>query len=339
MGPENTTMMPDLAFPVLIGDIGGTYSRFSVLSHPDARVQAICRVETRAFPGPEAAIAHVLRSSTGGPARSALLGIAGRVGSGTLRLTNASWLLDPEEIGRAAGFRGVSILNDYLPVAAALDSLGEGGRVQIGKGPAAGDGLALACGPGTGFGAAVARPVGDVVVLEPTEAGHIEFGPCEPDEFALWPRLERALGRTTAESVLSGPGLVRLYNAMSLESRSDAAAATAADVTRAAAAGEPIAIRAVDRWARLLGRFVGDLALLFGATGGVFLSGGIAPRLIEVLERAGFRDAFERKAPFGDLMASIPTFVIVEPEPALLGLGLIASSPQCFAFDGRHWRL
>ncbi|MHB2169993.1 glucokinase [Alsobacter sp. R-9] len=330
--------MPELPFPVLVADVGGTNSRFAIVEEPGGMPGHVWRTETTAFATVDAALAAARRALAPASFRSAMLAIAGRVGQGVPKLTNGSWTFDPEAIGRTGSLSGVTVLNDYLPVAAAVGVPGRAGLVTIGKPQPASEGPTLACGPGTGFGAALARPVGDLVVLEPTEAGHMDFGACDPEEFAIWPRLDRVRGRITAESVLAGPGLVRLYRALCVLDETGTSGTTAADVAGAARAGDPSARRAVEEWARLLGRFVGDLALLFGATGGVFLSGGIAPRLIDVLEGGAFRNAFERKAPFADLMMQIPTHVVVEPDPALSGLARIASAPGRFLFTARHWR-
>jgi glucokinase len=109
------------------------------------------------------------------------------------------------------------------------------------------------------------------------------------------------------------------------------------DIVEAARAGHPLAAATLDRFSRLLGRYAGDLALTFEATGGVFLAGGIAPRIVDALRRGGFRDAFERKAPHEDWARGIPSFVIAHPEPALLGLSAIVTQPQAFVFRSQGW--
>ncbi len=327
-------------FPVLVADIGGTFSRFAILAAPDETLALLGTVSTNDFPDPETAITAVLASHPGRRPHSALLGIAGRVENQPIRLTNANWSLDPRKIADAAKLDLVTIVNDYLPVAAVLRHLSmsdPGQVVAIGPALTGDDGPRLAFGPGTGLGAAVLRRVVTHDLLEPTEAGHTEFGACEPDELALWPYLERVGGRITAESVLSGPGLVRLCRALCQLRSTPSVLATPADVTEAAARGDPLAQEAIGLFARLLGRFAGDLALTFGATGGVFLSGGIAPRILAELRSGGFRSSFERKHPFADVVSRIPTYLITASQPALLGLSRIASHPENFAYSHRQW--
>jgi glucokinase len=155
---------------------------------------------------------------------------------------------------------------------------------------------------------------------------------------ALWPSVERVHARITAETLLSGPGLLRLYEAMARAQGRQTVCCNPEAVTKAALAGaEMLAVDTLRLFARLLGRFAGDLALIFGATGGVFIGGGIAPAIAHFLDSADFRASFEEKAPFADIMQAISTFVIMHPEPALLGLVAIASDMDRFVFEKRIW--
>jgi glucokinase len=165
----------------------------------------------------------------------------------------------------------------------------------------------------------------------------VDFGPSDEVEAALWSRLEAASGRVTAETLLSGPGLLRLYRACAAAGGRQPRCATPEAVAAAGLAGtDDIALDALRLFARFLGRFAGDLALVFDATGGVFVGGGIAPGIVDVL-KAHFRPSFEDKAPYGDLMRHVPAWIIMQPVPALAGLAAIVTRPGRFLFASRTW--
>jgi glucokinase len=324
-------------FPVLLGDIGGTNVRFTILPGPGVAAIPLPRTLTRDHRGPMDAIHGALQGRSVPRPRSALIAVAAPVEGPAVHLTNAAWTIDAAEIGVALGLSRVVLVNDYVPVAASLttfrmhdDELG-----RLGPERPVGRGTKLVLGPGTGFGAAALLPMGPRCVVQSTEAAHVDFGPSGDVEMALWPRIERVDGRVTAETVLSGPGLLRLYRA--LADGQAAACSTSEEVTQAGLADDPLAAKTLHLFARLLGRFAGDLALIFGAAGGVFIGSGIAPKMADFLNASDFRASFEDKAPFASLMARIPTFVIMRPEPALAGLSAIASDPDRFVFDRQTW--
>jgi glucokinase len=276
-----------------------------------------------------------------GKPRSALLGIAGRVDATLVRLTNGPWLVDAAEIGSQLNLSHVTLVNDYVPVAAVLPFLDfdrPDELARIGPSVPAREGVRLALGPGTGLGAAACIPVEDRYWLHPTEAGHVSFGACDGEEFATWPLLERVAGRITAETILSGPGLVRLYRALARCRREDPSWHTPAQVIEAADAEHGgTAFEAVGLFVSLLGRFAGDLALVFGAQGGVYFGSGILPRILDALERRELRRAFEHKAPFQTFVQQVPTSVIMLPEPAIAGLERMALAPDRFLFERHTW--
>ena len=151
------------------------------------------------------------------------------------------------------------------------------------------------------------------------EGGHVAFGPELADEFALWPHLEQGTGRISAETILAGGGLVRLYHAICIADGTEPVLNSPQTLTEAALAGSDAAAeRTIALYCRMLGRLAGDLALTFMATGGIFIGGGIAPKILPALQSGGFRKAFEDKAPHQAVMATIPTFVITADRPAQL---------------------
>ncbi len=328
-----------LPYPVLMADIGGTYARFAVMPEPGACPSPIWKVPAAGFPGPIAALqAYLANPGTPRP-RSAFLAVAGRVDGNVTRLTNAPWLVDLGDISVALGLEAARLVNDYVPQAAALHVLDEANAADLVRiGPVtAGRGPRLVLGPGTGLGAAALIPAGDRLLIQTTEAGHVGFGPCQRDDLP-WEILMPAVGRLTAETLLSGPGLTRLARAMAAARGAAVGWHSPPEVLEAAKADNPVAREAVCQFARLLGRFAGDLALMFSATGGVYLAGGIAPRIVEVLQGKAYNTAFEDKPPFREVMQAIPRFVMVRREPAIDGLAALLSAHDHYLFPGQDWR-
>jgi glucokinase len=227
----------------------------------------------------------------------------------------------------------------------ALPALQPEDLLQIGGGAARPDSVKIAVGPGTGLGVGAIVPAGGaedgVWVPVPGEGGHVTFGPVEPDEYPVWSHITPEQGRISAEVVLSGRGIVALYRAVAMAAGATPALETPAEVTGAALADtDPLAVRTLRLYARLLGRLAGDVTLTFMARGGAYVGGGIAPRILPFLQQGDFRRAFEQKAPHAAVMAEIPAFVIIADNPALHGLAAFARNPGRFGVNlsGRHWR-
>ena len=328
------------AFPVLLGDIGGTNARFAVLPAPGAPVQLLPRTLTAQTPDPVGAIRIALEAYEGPAPRSAIIAVATRVDAPAIRLTNAHWVVDAEAIGKALNLERVSLVNDYTPVAASVSVLDEarGDLAPIGTFPAPKPGTRVVLGPGTGLGAGALVPVEDRLAILATEAGHMEFGPTNDEEIAIWPHIERVGGRVSAEVVLSGPGLFRIAKALAVHRCVDCPFTIPNDVLAAAREGDELAKDALVLFTRFLGRYAGDLALTFESSGGVFIAGGIAPRMIDFLQAGEFREAFDHKAPHDAWARKVPVYIIVNPEPALQGLAAIVSDPQGFVFQSQGWQ-
>ena len=327
------------AFPVLLGDIGGTNARFGVLPAPGEPIRHLPKALTASASDPVEAIRATLRHHEGAAPRSAIVAVACRVDSPCVHLTNAQWTIDAEAIGRAFGLERVVLVNDYTPVAASAYALDEqrGDLARIGPPVPSRRGTRVVFGPGTGLGAGALVPVEDRFAIFATAAGHVEFGPADDEEMAIWPFIERLEGRVSAEVVLSGPGLFRMAAALASRRGEANPFSVPNDILEGGRSGHPLAVAVLSRFSRCLGRYAGDLALTFEATGGVFIAGGIAPKMLDALRRGGFREAFERKAPHDDWARQVSTFVITHPSPALLGLSAIVTQPHIFIFRAEEW--
>ncbi|MEI7610211.1 MAG: glucokinase [Rhodospirillaceae bacterium] len=313
--------------PLLLADIGATNARFALTGTggPD-RTRVLACAD---FPSLEAAVrAFLAAEAPEPPPRRAAFAVAGPVTGDAVTLTNLSWSFSASGLGRALGLERLEVVNDFTAVALALPRFDAHDLQRLGGG----DGVARAplavLGPGSGLGVSGLLPVpgGGWLPLS-GEGGHVSLAPANERESAVLSRLRQRFGPVSAERVLSGPGLVNLHRTLcDLEGR-EAEALDPADVTGRGLAGTcPHCVEALELFAAFLGTVAGNLALTLGARGGVFIAGGIAPRLGDFLARSAFRRRFEEKGPQQAYLAPIPVFLITHPLPAFLGLGALLST-------------
>ena len=304
----------------LVGDIGGTNARLALLDE-DGRLRDPRNLRCADYRSLADLVGDYLKAVAGRrcPPRAALA-VAGPVIGGETAFTNLDWTVSEIELLGAFPFEAVNLINDFAAQAMAAPVLEADDLRHVGP-EVHGDAAApvAVLGPGTGFG--VAGLVRSDLVELPlaTEGAHSAFAPCDEVEVEIWRRLKTKYGRVSKERILSGAGLYDLYLALA---DIEGAAASLPDqeaVTAAAASGEGLAVATVDRFCEILGSVAGDLALVLGARGGVFIGGGIAPKLIDSLVSGGFRRRFEEKGRLTDYVRAIPTAVILHPYAALLG--------------------
>lgn len=327
-----------LPHPLLVADIGGTNCRVGVVDRPGDEPRVIERVTTSSAATPERAIGRVLRG-TGVAPRSAAIAVAGPVVGSSAVFTNANWRIEGADFAKALGLETGILVNDFEALALALPRLRGEELHQIGEALGLPEpiGARLVLGPGTGFGAAALAGKPGRLMVVPSEAGHIELGPSAPDEARFWPHMERYHGRFAVEGVLSGAGLARIDSAMRLAEGRYARHGDGAAVHMAAQAGDAVSRAAVRMFGRLLARVAGDLALAVKATGGVFIAGGVAPKLLPLFDESEMRAAFAAKAPMVELMNGIPLFVVTGADPAERGLAALACDPAAYGLEDRLW--
>lgn len=327
-----------LPHPVLVADIGGTNCRLSLVPQAGAAHEPLARIATGQAPTPQAAFEPVLAGLSARP-RSVVLAVAGPLEGRRAQLTNAGWVFDGPQLAEALGLEQGLLVNDFEALSASLAVLRPTDLKPLLPGAADAHGVKLVLGPGTGFGAGAFVPARGAGVLIPTEAGHVGIGPEDPTEQKIWPALAASLPRVTVESLLSGDGLVRLHRAVTQESGVPEPDISAADVTTLALDGNPAALMTVVCFWRLLARVAGDLALSYKATGGVYLGGGIVPRLLPLADRETIGAVFRAKPPMEDLMARMPLHVVTAGDAAEQGLAAIAAAPARFGLDdpARLW--
>lgn len=331
---------PAFAFPVLIADIGGTNARFALVEAPGSPHRDLGRVETRHYADPIAAIAGFALAGLDPRPRSLVAAIAAPIEGDRVAFTNSPWVFEPRRVIAELGFADVVVINDFEAQGLALPGLAEADVVRIGGGGERPGATTLVVGPGTGLGVGLLVHSRGTWIPVPGEGGHVTFAPQGARETALVGHVGRAVGRVTAEHLLSGAGLVRLDAAIRAVDGLPAGPTGAAEVTDAAFAGDPVAVEVMAHFATALGRFAGDMALVSLPHGGVHIGGGIPPRILPFLVDGRFRAAFEDKAPYREMMAGFSTRVIVHPVPAFLGLAAFAGRPDLYAvkLDGRRWR-
>ncbi len=329
-------------FPILIGDIGGTNARFAILVDALAEPKEFPIVQTADFATIDEAIQASILDKTSIIPRSAVLAVAGPVDGDEIELTNCDWVVRPKVMFDSLGLEDIVVLNDFEAQALAVVALGEEHMVRIGGGQVEAEASRIVLGPGTGLGVAGLVHACHTWIPVPGEGGHMDLGPRSARDFEIFPHLERIEGRISGEQILCGRGLVNLYRAIARTEGVEARYNSPAEITAAALGGsDDVATEAVSLFVVYLGRVAGDLALVFMSRGGVYLTGGIAQKIIPALQVPAFRQAFEDKAPHSAMLRDVPIFVITHPLAALTGLAAYARTPTRFGVEtaGRRWRL
>lgn len=329
------------AYPVLIGDIGGTHARFAILVDPYAEPKSFPVVETASFETIDLAIQQGVLDRTSVQPKTAILAVAGPIDGDEIDLTNCPWIVRPKKMLADLGFSDVIVLNDFEAQALAAAFIDEDNREQIGPGDVDPHSSRVVLGPGTGLGVAGLINCRHVWIPVPGEGGHIDMGPRTKRDYEIFPHIEQIDGRISGEQLLCGRGIVNIYHAVCKTGGSEARLKTPAEITTAGLDGsDAAAAEALSLFATYLGRIAGDLALIFMARGGVFLAGGISQKILPALRRPEFRANFEDKAPHTAMIRTMPTFVMTHPLAALAGLGAYARTPARFGVstDGRRWK-
>lgn len=315
---------PGPAYPRWLGDIGGTNARFGWQAQagaPLSHVQVLPCAEHATLV--DAAQAYLRAQGLQAPAW-ACFGIANPVTGDQVAMTNHHWAFSIEAVRQALGLERLLLLNDFTALALALPTLGPGQRRQVGPGEPAAEAAIALIGAGTGLGVSGLLPMGQPGRWLPLsgEGGHVTLSAQNELEFAAIGQLRQRYGHVSAERVLSGPGLVDLYHALcALKDGQGREITTAAEVmARAQERPESTAQEALHLFCGFLGSVAGDLALTLGARGGVYIGGGIVPRLGARFDASPFRARFEAKGRFASYLQRIPTWVIDSPvSPALEG--------------------
>ena len=320
---------------LLAGDVGGTKTLLGIYeaAAPRPRERHVRRFATADYGNLDEIVSAFL-AALPAPVTldAAVLGVAGAVHDNASALTNVPWRVEGAALAERFRVPVVRLVNDLVATGHAVPVLAPGERAVLQAGRPAADGNAALIAPGTGCGEALLHRVGGRFVPVPSEAGHADFAARTPAEVRLLDALTARFGRASYEHVLSGPGLGHLHAASHADGPCAAGGPardqppTPAEITGAALAERcPACVEAVDRFAAALGAEAGNLGLRSFATAGVYIGGGIAPRILPRLRSRAFLDAFRAKGPMRALVADMPVIVIDAPHPALTGAAAAAA--------------
>jgi glucokinase len=317
----------------LLADVGGTNVRFALAELSGSKplhADSVRGFEVANFPSLAAAATHYLEGFAGERAQVAtgVFALAGRIDGDAARITNHTWTISREATQAEVGLANLRLVNDFAAQAMAISLLGRDDLATIGgvawQPSTASSRTYAVLGPGTGLG------VGALIVREgrsyalETEGGHVSFAPCNDEESHLLERLRERFGRVSNERLVCGAGLVNIYRALSEMAGDEAPELQPQDITAGALAGDARRRHAVDVFCAVFGSIAGDLALTLGAWDGVFLTGGLVPKLLDVLQSSSFRRRFEAKGRSAGAMAAVPTVAVLHPHAGLLGAAAFA---------------
>jgi glucokinase len=304
----------------LVGDIGGTNARFGLVS-PDGAILDSRVSAAGDFADIDSAIEAYLADVSGlKRPTAAALAIAASITGDEIRMTNHPWHFSIAALRDRLGLSRLIAINDFTAAALALPRLSPADRMPVGGGrPVEGAPLAV-LGPGSGLGVSGLVRAGSGWTALSGEGGHATMAPTTEREDDVLRLMRRRFDHVSAERCLSGPGLVNLYNTLAALDAVPAAPYTAAQITDPQiGAQDRLCREATAMFCAMLGSLAGDLALTLGARGGVYIAGGIVPRLGARLGESDFRRRFEAKGRLGDYLATIPTYVVTHKLPAFLG--------------------
>ena len=303
----------------LIGDIGGTKVLLALVE--EGKIVHLRRLVSADFSSFDALLGTYLRDLSA-PIGGGCLAVAGPVADDGrfAKITNLPWTIDATALEKkfAISPGRLTLINDFAGVALGVTALAPDQCVTLQCGEPRTDGVKLVIGAGTGLGMALLLPEGPGFRVLPGEGGHIGFAPQDETQARVWLALFEEHGRVTAERVISGPGLAAIHRILTGEN------ADPADISARALGGETVARQAVDVFLAAFGAFAGDMALAVMARGGVILAGGIAAKILPLMQAGTFLTAFNAKAEHADLACRMPVHVAVDPEIGLQGAALLA---------------
>jgi len=320
---------------VLVADIGGTNARFALADMAAAApldMNSIARYAVADFPSLADAAAHYLHEHAAS-ACSGVFAVAGRVDGDEARITNHPWVISRTRTAQQLGFVQLHLVNDFVAQAMSIALLTSADVVPIGAPHWQPDSTHVnrnycVIGPGTGLGVGALIMRGGRPYPLATEGGHASFAPLSPEQIHILDILSRQFGRVSNERLVSGPGLVNIQRALSELAGQDPGQLQPAQICQQAEAGDELCMRAIEVFMEIFGATAGDAVLVQGAWDGVFLTGGLVPRLLDTLRHSGFRKSFENKGRFMPTMSQVPALAITHSCPGLLGAAAYALDQQ-----------
>jgi glucokinase len=309
--------------PRLLADIGGTNARFALETGP-GEIGQVRVYPCTDYPGVAEVIRQYLKDTKIGRVNHAAIAIANPVDGDQVRMTNHDWTFSIEATRRALGFDTLLVVNDFTALAMALPGLTDTQRVQVGGGQRRQNSVIGLLGPGTGLGVSGLIPADDRWIALGSEGGHASFSPQDEREDIVLQFARKKWPHVSFERVCAGPGIELIYRALAARDKKKLPAnLDTAHVVNRALEGEELAQETVECFCGILGSFAGNVAMTLGSLGGMYIGGGVVPRLGELFTRSSFRQRFEAKGRFDAYLANVPTYVITAEYPAFLGVSAI----------------
>jgi glucokinase len=325
IGPTCTQVANYMDGPRLLADVGATHARFAFERAP-GQIDAI-RILRCADYAEFADAVEAYLAECGNPAvRNAAIAIASPVQGDQIKMTNRRWAFSIEAMRRRLHLDTLLPVNDFSALARSLPRLEQSDFKQIGGGKARPGGVIGVVGPGTGLGVGGLIPGAGRWIALDSEGGHTSFSPSDEREIAILEYCWKTLPHVSAERLVSGPGIELIYQALAARRAPHTRTETLDTpeiVKRALAVTDPLCSETVECFCAMLGTVASNVALTLGALGGMYIGGGIVPRLGEYFARSPFRVRFESKGRYAEYLAQLPTFVITAPYPALVGAAAI----------------
>jgi len=307
----------------LIGDIGGTNARFALVRAGEVTPEAVAVLACSDYGNIGSAISDYLRGAGTNAAQvqGACLAVAATPASGTrVKMTNNHWRFDREEVRSQFGWTFFKVINDFTAMALGIPHVAPGKQIHVCGGPGDASQPRLVIGPGTGLGVSCLMPSNNGWNALMTEGGHVNFAPTDDTEMALLNILKGRFGRVSVERILSGQGLLNLYQAHSILQNVAAPLDFPKDITAAALAdADSLAGQALAHFCEILGRVAGNAVLTLGSTGGVYLCGGMLPQFSDFFLNSPFQKGFEDKGRMRPMLESTPVYMVTESYTGLLG--------------------
>lgn len=330
-----------LSFPILIGDIGGTNSRFALIEHESADMVQFPSTKNADYSSLQDVIEKSIFSQTELRPKTLILAIAGPTGNiEKISMTNCPWEIDVYQMIAALEIDEAFAMSDFEAQALAAIATDPSEHALINAGQSRPNAARCVLGPGTGLGLAGMIYIEGEWSIIPGEGGLVDIGPRTARDREIFVAAFGEDERPAAELFISGRGLTNLYNAICKANGVDKHLTEPADVSEAYHEGnDPESKETIELFATYLGRFAGDSALTYLARGGVYLTGGVAQRFEEAIKSDYFLENFYNKEPYSDLVRNIPVYLMTEPLIALYGLCAYAKCPDQFRItkQGRHW--
>ncbi len=305
---------------LIVADIGATNGRFAVAESlvSGTRLYDVKTYRNADFDSVGSLLAQYLADTTENKPREAVLAIAGPNDGSRGYMVNIDWRFDAAALEAECDLDKVVLVNDFAAMAMGVPALDDGDLRCLNPGNP-GTGTISVCGPGTGLGVALLIPSGDRYLPVSTEGGHVAFSPATEQEHALQRFLAGGTSYLPVEDILAGKGLPGIYRFLQQERGQTAPDRTPAEIGEAALAGDPLCRDVVLMFLAILGGALGDFALAHGATGGMYIAGGVAPRFAELIPESALLERFRSKGPLSDYMADVPLHLVTAEHAALRG--------------------